>query len=133
MVKQLRKLLVQTLGFERYIRFVSRVYLRLVGAGWGGQSIRSCFFWRRSSGPALCASILALTWAITPWRCRGWLGPTGKVLAVEPIPAFQKIWQDNVRLSGHDNLTYCCPTRLGGKIPPCKWVRPSATACFTTA
>ena len=31
MMKDLRKLLVRTLGFETYIRLVSRVYLRLVG------------------------------------------------------------------------------------------------------
>ncbi len=42
------------------------------------------------------------------------VGPEGQVLAVEPIPAFQAIWQDNVQLSGIRNLTLL-PYALGGQ------------------
>ncbi|QNF32006.1 FkbM family methyltransferase [Adhaeribacter swui] len=41
-------------------------------------------------------------------------GPQGKVLAVEPVPMFQKIWRDNVKASGVANLELL-PYALGGE------------------
>ncbi len=42
------------------------------------------------------------------------VGPKGKVLAVEPINAFRKIWKKNVKLSGIANLSMW-PYALGGE------------------
>ena len=42
------------------------------------------------------------------------VGPEGKVLAVEPVPMFQEIWKENVKLSGVSNLTMW-PYALGGE------------------
>ena len=41
-------------------------------------------------------------------------GPTGKVLAVEPVPLFQEIWKENVLASGVKNLELL-PYALGGE------------------
>ena len=113
-MKQLRKLLVRALGFERYIRFVSRVYLRLVGAGWGREKYPELFFLKQIIRPGFVCLDIGANLGYYSVALSRLVGPGGRVLAVEPIPAFQAIWQDNVKLSGVDNLTLL-PYALGGQ------------------
>jgi FkbM family methyltransferase len=114
MVKTLRKLLVRTLGFERYIRLVSRVYLRLVGAGWGRTKYPELFFLEKIIRPGFVCLDIGANLGYYSVALSRLAGPTGRVLAVEPIPDFQAIWRDNVRLSGHANLTLL-PYALGSE------------------
>ena len=113
-MKQVRKLLVSTLGFERYIRLVSRVYLRLVGAGWGRQKYPELFFLEQIIKPGFVCLDIGANLGYYSVALSRLVGPAGRVLAVGPIPDFQAIWQDNVRLSGHSNLTLL-PYALGGE------------------
>ncbi|RSK30178.1 FkbM family methyltransferase [Hymenobacter metallilatus] len=114
MMKQLRKLLVRTLGFERYIRLVSRVYLRLVAAGWGRRKYPELFFLEKIVHPGFVCLDIGANLGYYSVALSRLVGPQGQVLAVEPIPDFQAIWKDNVRLSGHSNLTLL-PYALGGE------------------
>lgn len=114
MVKQLRKILVQTLGFERYIRFVSDVYLRLVGAGWGKRQYPELFFLEKIIRPGFVCLDIGANLGYYSVALSRLAGSEGQVLAVEPIPAFQAIWQDNVKRSGIRNLTLL-PYALGGQ------------------
>ena len=114
MVKQLRKILVQTLGFERYIRFVSDVYLRLVSAGWGKRQYPELFFLEKIIKPGFVCLDIGANLGYYSVALSRLVGPEGQVLAVEPIPAFQAIWQDNVKRSGVRNLTLL-PYALGGQ------------------
>ncbi|SHK03130.1 FkbM family methyltransferase [Hymenobacter psychrotolerans] len=113
-MKALRKLLVRALGFERYIRFVSRVYLRLVGAGWGRQKYPELFFLEKIIRPGFVCLDIGANLGYYSVALSRLVGPEGQVLAVEPIPDFQAIWQDNVTLSGYPNLTLL-PYALGGQ------------------
>ncbi|GAA3944188.1 FkbM family methyltransferase [Hymenobacter algoricola] len=112
MMKPLRKLLVRTLGFERYIRLVSRVYLRLVGAGWGRQKYPELFFLSQIVKPGFVCLDIGANLGYYSVALSRLARPDGQVLAVEPIPQFQAIWQDNVKLSGVPNLTLL-PYALG--------------------
>lgn len=114
MMKQLRKLLVRTLGFERYIRLVSRVYLRLVGSGWGRQQYPELFFLEKLVRPGFVCLDIGANLGYYSVALSKLVGAQGQVLAVEPIPDFQAIWKDNVRLSGFANLTLL-PYALGGE------------------
>ncbi|HEX8429016.1 FkbM family methyltransferase [Hymenobacter sp.] len=114
MVKQLRKLLVQTLGFKQYIRFVSGVYLRLVGAGWGKRQYPELFFLEKLIKPGFVCLDIGANLGYYSVALSRLAGPEGQVLAVEPIPDFQAIWQDNVKRSGVRNLTLL-PYALGGQ------------------
>ena len=113
-MKELRKLLVRALGFERYIRLVSRVYLRLVGAGWGKEKYPELFFLTKIVKPGFVCLDIGANLGYYSVALSRLTGPQGKVLAVEPIPMFQNIWKDNVRLSGYANLTLL-PYALGGE------------------
>jgi FkbM family methyltransferase len=114
MMKQLRKLLVRTLGFERYIRLVSRVYLRLVGAGWGRRKYPELFFLEKIVQPGFVCLDIGANLGYYSVALSRLAGPHGQVLAVEPIPDFQAIWKENVQLSGISNLTLL-PYALGGE------------------
>jgi FkbM family methyltransferase len=113
-MKELRKLLVRALGFERYIRLVSRVYLRLVGAGWGKDKYPELFFLAKLVKPGFVCLDIGANLGYYSVALSRLAGPQGKVLAVEPIPMFQDIWKDNVRLSDYANLTLL-PYALGGE------------------
>ncbi|MBO3272777.1 FkbM family methyltransferase [Hymenobacter defluvii] len=112
-MKQLRKLLVRALGFERYIRLVSRVYLRLVGAGWGKKKYPELFFLQKLIKPGFVCLDIGANLGYYSVALSRLVGKEGRVLAVEPIPDFQAIWKENVKLSGFDNLTLL-PYALGG-------------------
>ncbi|UOG75417.1 FkbM family methyltransferase [Hymenobacter tibetensis] len=114
MVKQLRKLLVRALGFEQYIRFVSGVYLRLVGAGWGKKKYPELFFLEKIIKPGFVCLDIGANLGYYSVALSKLAGLAGQVLAVEPIPDFQAIWQDNVKRSGVRNLTLL-PYALGGQ------------------
>ena len=108
----LRRLLERTLGFENYLRLISRAYLRLVGGGWGRARYPELFFLEQivKSGDT-CLDIGANLGYYSVALSR-LVGERGRVLAVEPVPLFQRIWQDNVRLSGIANTTLL-PYALG--------------------
>lgn len=113
-MKALRKLLVSTLGFERYIRLASYAYLRLVAVGWGRSKYPELFFLEKLVKPGDTCLDIGANLGYYSVALSRLVGPTGKVLAVEPVPLFQHIWEDNVRLSGHDNLLLL-PYALGGQ------------------
>src|SRR4028119_421162 len=89
MMKALRKLLVRTLGFERYIRFVSGVYLRLVRGGWGRQKYPELFFLEQIIQPGFVCLDIGANLGYYSVALSRLAGPEGQVLAVEPIPDFQ--------------------------------------------
>jgi FkbM family methyltransferase len=113
-VKAIRKLLVKVLGFEGYIRLVSKIYLQLVGAGLLAKNYPELFFLKKIVKPGFyCLDIGANLGYYSTFLSK-LAGPQGKVLAVEPVPMFQKIWRDNVKASGVNNLELL-PYALGGE------------------
>ncbi|KAA3440191.1 FkbM family methyltransferase [Rufibacter hautae] len=113
-MKLLRKLLVKALGFEGYLRLVSRMYIIMVGSGRGREKYPELFFLKRIIRPGFtCVDIGANLGYYSTFLSR-LAGPKGKVLAVEPVPLFGRIWRDNVKASGVDNLTLL-PFALGGE------------------
>jgi FkbM family methyltransferase len=103
-LKALRKLLENILGFKGYLRFVSKTYLIMVGAGLMQKKYPELFFLKKIIKPGFtCIDIGANLGYYSTFLSR-LAGPKGAVLAVEPIPLFQEIWKDNVKASGVDNL-----------------------------
>ena len=113
-MKALRKLLVNTLGFNRYIRLVSKTYILLVGSGLMQKKYPELFFLKKIIRPGFtCLDIGANLGYYSTFLSR-LVGANGKVMAVEPVPLFQEIWRDNVKASGMANLTMW-PYALGGQ------------------
>ncbi len=113
-MKAIRKLLVKALGFEGYIRLVSKIYLQLVGTGLLAKKYPELFFLKKIIQPGfVCLDIGANLGYYSTFLSK-LAGPRGKVLAVEPVPMFQQIWRDNVKTSGVKNLELL-PYALGGE------------------
>jgi FkbM family methyltransferase len=113
-LKLLRKTLIRLLGFENYLRLVSRAYLGLVQAGLLKEQYPELFFLRQLIRPgAYCLDIGANLGYYSTFLSQ-LAGPKGKVFAVEPIPLFQDIWRQNVKRSGVDNLVLY-PYALGAE------------------
>lgn len=113
-MKAIRKLLVKTLGFEAYIRLVSAIYLKLVGAGLLAEKYPELFYLKKIIKPGFyCLDIGANLGYYSTFLSK-LAGPLGKVMAVEPVPMFQQIWRDNVKGSGVQNLELL-PYALGGE------------------
>ena len=113
-MKSLRKILVNTLGFNRYIRLVSKIYIMLVGSGLMQKKYPELFFLKKIIRPGFtCLDIGANLGYYSTFLSR-LVGAAGKVMAVEPVPLFQEIWRDNVKASGLSNLTMW-PYALGGQ------------------
>ena len=113
-MKSIRKLLVNTLGFNRYIRVVSKIYIMLVGSGLMQRKYPELFFLKKIIRPGFtCLDIGANLGYYSTFLSR-LVGPAGKVMAIEPVPLFQEIWRDNVKASGLANLTMW-PYALGGQ------------------
>lgn len=93
---------------------VSRMYIIMIGSGRGRDKYPELFFLRKIIRPgSTCIDIGANLGYYSTFLSR-LAGPEGKVLAVEPVPLFGRIWKDNVRASGVDNLTLL-PFALGGE------------------
>ncbi len=113
-MKLLRLLLEDTLGFEGYLRFISRAYLRLTGLGWGRSKYPELFFLEKLIRPGFVCLDIGANLGYYSVALSRLAGEDGRVLAVEPIPLFQRIWRENVRLSGRANLTLL-PFALGAE------------------
>lgn len=113
-MKLLRKTLIRLLGFDNYLRLVSKAYLGLVRSGMLQKQYPELFFLRRIIRPgAWCLDIGANLGYYSTFLSQ-LAGPKGKVFAVEPIPLFQDIWRQNVKQSGVDNLVLY-PYALGSE------------------
>jgi FkbM family methyltransferase len=113
-LKELRKFLVKTLGFKNYIRLVSRVYLLMVRAGLMQKKYPEIFFLKKIIKSGFTCIDIGANLGYYSTILSRLVGPAGKVLAVEPVPMFQEIWKENVKLSGVSNLTMW-PYALGGE------------------
>ena len=105
MTRWLRIFLFRALGAEGYLRLVSRVYLSLVRRRLVVQQYPELFFAQRLVQPGdVCVDIGAnLGYYAVPLARR--CGPEGRVYAVEPVPLFARILQENVARAGLENVT----------------------------
>lgn len=102
------------MGFKNYIRFVSRVYLLMVRAGLMQKKYPEIFFLKKIIQPGFTCIDIGANLGYYSTILSRLVGAAGKVLAVEPVPMFQEIWKQNVKLSGVSNLTMW-PYALGGQ------------------
>jgi FkbM family methyltransferase len=123
-LKALRKLLENILGFKGYLRLVSKTYLMMVGAGLMQKKYPELFFLKKIIKPGFTCIDIGANLGYYSTFLSKLAGPKGRVLAVEPIPLFQQIWQDNVKASGVPNLEML-PYALGGEKTTIKMGTPT--------
>ena len=105
MEKAIRSLLIHVLGFENYLRLVSRIYLRLSLAGFLQRKYPELFYLHQLIKPgSVCIDIGANVgyYSVFLSHCTG---KVGHVYAVEPVDVFARIFRSNTRALALDNIT----------------------------
>lgn len=110
----IKKILLKVLGEKRYLRFMSATYQRLFRAGLLGVASQDVYFLKKLIRPGdYCGDIGAHLGYFTLNLSR-LAGPTGKVIAVEPMPPFHATLQEQLRRRHADNVTLY-QVALGGE------------------
>ncbi len=105
MEKLIRVILQKFLGFKRYLRLVSYIYLKLVFAGFLKKKYPELFFLKQLIKPGfVCVDIGANVGYYSSFLSK-YSGNTGHVYAVEPMATFAEIFKKNTRLFGIENIT----------------------------
>ncbi|MFO7789306.1 MAG: FkbM family methyltransferase [Bacteroidales bacterium] len=103
-MKFLRRYLYKKMGLERYLRFVSKWYIWLVDKGFFKKKHPEIHYLPEVIHQGdTCIDIGANLGYYTIFMSK-LTGPRGKVYAAEPVPMFIKIWKDNVKKTGYDNM-----------------------------
>ena len=113
MEKKLRALLLKTLGTERYLSLVSRIYIQLIKSGKMKAKYPELFYLEQLVKPGfVCIDIGANVGYYSTMLSR-LCGTNGHVHAVEPVQLFQSVFNRNMRVFGCTNVTLH-PVALGG-------------------
>lgn len=113
MEKKLRALLLKSLGTERYLSFVSRIYIRMIKGGMMKSKYPELFYLQQLIKPGfVCIDIGANVGYYSTVLSR-LCGASGHVHAVEPVQLFQSVFNRNMRVFNCSNVTLY-PVALGG-------------------
>ncbi|MES2780010.1 MAG: FkbM family methyltransferase [Bacteroidota bacterium] len=114
MEKKLRALLLKTLGTERYLSLVSRIYIRMIKGGMMKAKYPELFYLEQLIKPGfICIDIGANVGYYSTMLSR-LCGNNGHVHAVEPVQLFQSVFNRNMRAFQCTNVTLH-PVALGGE------------------
>ena len=112
MIQLTKKILFNALGLERYLRLVSKVYLRLYKAGALKKKYPEAYFVMRlvNAGDSVIDIGANLGYYSVPLSKA--CGAKGKVLSVEPFPLFVAVLRENLKASGHGGNVTVLPYAL---------------------
>jgi FkbM family methyltransferase len=114
MEKKLRAFLLKSLGTERYLSLVSRIYINMIWRGMMKAKYPELFYLKELVKPGFtCIDIGANVGYYSTMLSR-LCGATGHVHAVEPVQLFQSVFKRNMRVFGCSNVTLH-PVALGGE------------------
>lgn len=114
MEKQLRALLLDTLGHRKYLALVSDVYIRLIRSGFLKKKYPELFYLSTLVKPGfVCVDIGANVGYYSVFLSK-YAGHNGHVHAVEPVDLFAGIFRKNINQFGLGNITLH-QTALGGE------------------
>ncbi|MGC9330581.1 MAG: FkbM family methyltransferase [Bacteroidales bacterium] len=95
-MKFLRRFLYKKMGLKRYLRFISKWYIRLIDMGFFKKKHPEIHHLPEIITPGdICIDIGANLAYYTVFMAK-MTGSSGKIYAVEPVPLFREIWEENV-------------------------------------
>ncbi|HOY38508.1 MAG: FkbM family methyltransferase [Bacteroidales bacterium] len=103
-MKFIRKLLYKFLRIENYLRLVSSVYLLLIKAGFYKRKYPEIFFLKQIIKEGDVCLDIGANLGYYSWFISKFCGKDGKLIAVEPVPLFGKIWLRNMKSSKFANF-----------------------------
>jgi FkbM family methyltransferase len=98
-VKKIKSILINVLGREQYLRLLSKVFLFSFRRGWlrNQPAYRTHYFVRHLIQPGQTVIDIGANLGYYSTEFARLTGPAGRVLAVEPIPLYRRILQQNIQ------------------------------------
>lgn len=108
-MKLIRKLLVKIIGLENYLRLVSKVYLMIINLGLYKKKYAELHFIKSIIREDDTVVDIGANLGYYSFFMAKKLNNNGRLIAVEPIPLFAKVWQSNLNkfLSSKITLHNC--------------------------
>jgi FkbM family methyltransferase len=113
MEKKLRALLLKSLGTERYLSLVSRIYIRMIQSGMMKGKYPELFYLQQLVKPGFVCIDIGANVGYYSTKLSRLCGANGHVHAVEPVQLFQSVFTRNMRAFKCTNVTLH-PVALGG-------------------
>lgn len=114
MEKKLRALLLKVLGTEKYLSLVSRIYIKLIRAGFLKNKYPELFHLEQIIRPGFVCIDIGANVGYYSTLLSKYAQPAGQVHAVEPVALFQQIFTRNIQAFNCTNVTLH-PVALGGE------------------
>jgi FkbM family methyltransferase len=114
MEKKIRAVLLQTLGLENYLSFVSNIYIRLIKMGLMKKKYPELFFLKQLVKPGFVCVDIGANVGYYSTFLSAYSGKAGHVYAVEPVDLFARIFKKNTKTFALPNITLH-QTALGGE------------------
>ncbi len=96
-MKSLRKILFTLFGIENYLKLVSRTYVWMIQAGFYKKKYPEIFFLKKLIHEGDTCIDIGANLGYYSYFMSKHIGAHGKLIAVEPVPLFGKIWGHNMR------------------------------------
>jgi len=113
-MKKIKLLLYKILGIEKYLKIVSKVYLKYISLGFGKSKYAELHFLKEIIKSGFVCVDIGANLGYYSYFLSKFSGIEGKVYAVEPVEMFAKIWKKNTETSKYKNLELF-PFALGEK------------------
>lgn len=113
MEKLIRAWLLQALGTERYLNWVSQIYIMLIKAGRMRSRYPELFFIKEMVKPGFVCIDIGANVGYYSTMLSACAGTSGAVHAVEPVQLFQRVFNRNMKRFGCHNVVLH-PVALGG-------------------
>lgn len=103
-MKILRNILLHIFGLEGYLRLVSASYLLMVKMGLMKKKYPELFYLKEIIKPGNVCIDIGANLGYYSWFMSKHCGENGKLIAIEPVPLFGKIWCRNLKPATYTNF-----------------------------
>lgn len=113
-MKKIKLVLLKLLGERKYLYFVANSFQGLFRTGRLGKEYQDIYFLKKFIRPGNVCVDIGAHLGYYSFELSRLVGPTGKLIAVEPVSKFHDVLQKIIRLKGIDNITLI-KVALGGE------------------
>lgn len=103
-MKLARKILVKILGLKGYLSLVSRTYIKMIRKGKMQEQYAELYFVEKLATKGATILDIGANLGYYSYFMAKYMGDSGRLLAVEPIPLFVDVWKKNMKEHQSKNI-----------------------------
>ncbi len=104
-MKTIRKILVKLVGIKTYLSWVSKIYITLINFGFSKSKYAELYFTQKIVNEGDTVLDIGANLSYYSYFLAKKIGNSGRLLAVEPIPLFAQVWENNMAKYKTENIT----------------------------